>query len=39
MAAAEPNKSGNFLKYFIDELRNQARGKPTNPPPPSPPKR
>ncbi len=26
-----------FLHYFIDELKNQIRGTPTNPPPPSPP--
>ncbi|KAK3290130.1 uncharacterized protein B0H64DRAFT_447435 [Chaetomium fimeti] len=37
-ATAEPNRSGNFIKYFIEELRNQARGKPTNPPP-GPPKK
>ncbi|KAK4032312.1 hypothetical protein C8A01DRAFT_41255 [Parachaetomium inaequale] len=38
-ATAEPNRSGNFIKYFLEELRNQARGKPTNPPPPAPPKK
>ncbi|KAH6649562.1 hypothetical protein F5144DRAFT_597106 [Chaetomium tenue] len=40
-ATAEPNRSSNFIKYFIEELRNQARGKPTNPPPtpPTPPKK
>ncbi|KAL2145399.1 hypothetical protein VTI28DRAFT_7326 [Corynascus sepedonium] len=38
-ATAEPNQSTNFFKYFIEELRNQARGKPTEPPPPSPPKK
>ncbi|KAK4095698.1 hypothetical protein N658DRAFT_481858 [Parathielavia hyrcaniae] len=32
-ATAEPSKTQSFLKYFIEELRNQARGKPTNPPP------
>ncbi|KAK4096475.1 hypothetical protein N658DRAFT_436050 [Parathielavia hyrcaniae] len=38
-ATAEPNNKQSFLKYFIEELRNQARGKPTNPPPTkSPPK-
>ncbi|KAG7284218.1 hypothetical protein NEMBOFW57_010582 [Staphylotrichum longicolle] len=37
-ATAEPKRAGNFLKYFIDELRNQARGRPTEPPP-SPPKK
>ncbi|KAH6844813.1 hypothetical protein B0I37DRAFT_433505 [Chaetomium sp. MPI-CAGE-AT-0009] len=37
-ATADPSRSGNFIKYFIEELRNQARGKPTNPPP-GPPKK
>ncbi|KAK3385209.1 hypothetical protein B0H63DRAFT_472533 [Podospora didyma] len=32
-ATAEPGKPG-FLKHFIDELKNQAKGTPTNPPPP-----
>ncbi|KAK3899629.1 hypothetical protein C8A05DRAFT_36751 [Staphylotrichum tortipilum] len=38
-ATAEPKVEGHgFFKYFIDELRNQARGKPTEPPP-GPPKK
>jgi hypothetical protein len=36
-AAAEPSRSQSFLKHFIEELRNQARGKPTDLPP-NPPK-
>ncbi|KAM7205113.1 hypothetical protein V8F20_003250 [Naviculisporaceae sp. PSN 640] len=37
-ATEDPNvsKSG-FLRYFIEELKNQARGTPTDPPPPPPP--
>ncbi|KAH8881402.1 hypothetical protein GQ53DRAFT_832449 [Thozetella sp. PMI_491] len=42
-ATEEPSlaKGNGFLKHFVDELRNQARGAPSNPPPPptSPPKR
>ncbi|KAL2268078.1 hypothetical protein VTJ83DRAFT_2924 [Remersonia thermophila] len=33
-ATAEPNRAGGFFKHFIEELKNQARGKPTDPPPP-----
>lgn len=29
----------SFLSHFVEELRNQFRGTPTNPPPPSPPKK
>ncbi|KAK4151000.1 hypothetical protein C8A00DRAFT_17548 [Chaetomidium leptoderma] len=36
-ATADPKRTGNFIKHFIDELRNQARGKPTNSPPGAPP--
>ncbi|AEO67668.1 4df078db-4c21-4391-9e20-c6c0809050e8 [Thermothielavioides terrestris] len=36
-ATAEPSRSQSFLKHFIEELRNQARGKPTDLPP-NPPK-
>ncbi|CAN8105492.1 unnamed protein product [Discula destructiva] len=30
---------GGFMKHFLDELRNQARGTPSDPPPPPPPPR
>lgn len=36
--AADPNKTGGFFKHFVEELRNQARGQPTDVPP-SPPKK
>ncbi|KAK3305579.1 uncharacterized protein B0T15DRAFT_511476 [Chaetomium strumarium] len=36
-ATADPTRSSNFLKHFFDELKNQARGKPSEPP--NPPKR
>ncbi|KAL2115111.1 hypothetical protein VTJ04DRAFT_10774 [Mycothermus thermophilus] len=35
-ATAEPGRAGSFLKHFVEELKNQARGKPTDPPPPPP---
>jgi len=35
----EKIKSDGFIKHFIEELRNQARGTTTNDPPPSPPKK
>jgi len=35
----EKIKSDGFIKHFIEELRNQARGTTTNNPPPSPPKK
>ncbi|KAL2131703.1 hypothetical protein VTI74DRAFT_4722 [Chaetomium olivicolor] len=38
-ATADPSRSGTFLKHFIEELRNQARGKPTDVPPTTPPKK
>jgi hypothetical protein len=34
VSIAEPSRGQGFLKYFIEELRNQARGRPTEPPPP-----
>jgi hypothetical protein len=34
VSIAEPNRGQGFLKYFIEELRNQARGRPSEPPPP-----
>jgi hypothetical protein len=37
LLVADPNRVGNFVKYFVEEIRNQARGKPTNLPP-TPPK-
>jgi hypothetical protein len=37
-ATEEPTKTP-FLSHFIDELKNQFRGTPTNPPPPGPPKK
>ncbi|KAL2019556.1 hypothetical protein VTK56DRAFT_9523 [Thermocarpiscus australiensis] len=37
-ATAEPNRAESFFKHFIEELRNQARGKPTDLPP-NPPKK
>jgi len=39
--AEDPEKitSDGFIKHFIEELRNQARGTTTNDPPPSPPKK
>ncbi|KAK4113078.1 hypothetical protein N656DRAFT_797621 [Canariomyces notabilis] len=37
-ATAEPNRAEGFLKHFIEELRNQARGRWDDVPPP-PPKR
>ncbi|ORY68334.1 uncharacterized protein BCR38DRAFT_334734 [Pseudomassariella vexata] len=34
-ATADPNRSSDgFFKHFVDELRNQIRGTPTDPPPP-----
>ncbi|KAH6614695.1 hypothetical protein B0J18DRAFT_305630 [Chaetomium sp. MPI-SDFR-AT-0129] len=32
-ATAEQKGSTGFFKHFVEELRNQARGKPTEPPP------
>ncbi|KAG8162133.1 hypothetical protein KVR01_007898 [Diaporthe batatas] len=29
-----PNDNKSFPKYFVEELMNQFRGSPTNPPPP-----
>ncbi|KAH9905589.1 hypothetical protein F4778DRAFT_778981 [Xylariomycetidae sp. FL2044] len=29
-ATREPSQAGNFFAHFIDELRNQFRGTPTN---------
>ncbi|KAK1830500.1 hypothetical protein QBC39DRAFT_353699 [Podospora conica] len=34
-ATEEPGKGDGFLKHFADELKNQFRGTPTEPPPPS----
>lgn len=33
----DQKNGGGFMKHFIDELRNQARGTPSEPPPPPPP--
>ncbi|RYP21130.1 hypothetical protein DL765_002419 [Monosporascus sp. GIB2] len=36
-ATRDPNAGANgFMNHFIDELRSQLRGTPTNPPPPPP---
>ena len=32
-----PEKSDGFFRHFTEELRNQFRGTPTEPPPPKPP--
>ncbi|KAK4136136.1 hypothetical protein BT67DRAFT_375989 [Trichocladium antarcticum] len=32
-ATADPHRTTGFFKHFIDELRNQFRGGPANPPP------
>ncbi|KXX74039.1 hypothetical protein MMYC01_209554 [Madurella mycetomatis] len=37
-ATADPHRTEGFLKHFINELRNQARGRPTDVPP-TPPKK
>ncbi|KAK4235091.1 hypothetical protein C8A03DRAFT_46697 [Achaetomium macrosporum] len=36
-ATADPTGSSSFLRHFFEELKNQARGKPSEPPP-NPPK-
>ncbi|CAP62205.1 uncharacterized protein PODANS_5_11710, partial [Podospora anserina S mat+] len=43
-ASADPREgyeqARSFFKYFIDELKNQAKGRPTDvAPPPAPPKK
>lgn len=35
MMTEDPGKADGFLRHFVDELRNQARGTPTEPPPPT----
>ncbi|KAK4207198.1 hypothetical protein QBC37DRAFT_327799 [Rhypophila decipiens] len=36
-ATEDPDKpKGGFIRYFVEELKNQARGTPTDPPPPPP---
>lgn len=36
MMTEDPGKADGFLRHFAEELRNQARGTPTEPPPPTP---
>jgi hypothetical protein len=37
---ADPTQTSSFFKHFIEELKNQARGTPTDvPPPQKPPKK
>lgn len=39
-ATADPTQTSSFFKHFIEELKNQARGTPTDvPPPQKPPKK
>ncbi|GKT90035.1 hypothetical protein Ct61P_07885 [Colletotrichum tofieldiae] len=38
VGVANPEDRG-FAQYFFEELKNQFRGTPSNPPPPGPPKR
>lgn len=33
MMTEDPGKADGFLRHFVEELRNQARGTPTEPPP------